>query len=160
MGIDCGFDMFPRLDAGNASDRQAYREFLDEIVETYGDAYEEKGSDVIKVLRLPARDSGAEFPTNTYIYFRVGEGPKMPASPKRCNYFLRFSSKISGRQGHAEPYIDGVYLIAQKHFGARVKWWHELNDSGEDSRKWRGYYNWRRTTSGQGLFQGLSAGRA
>lgn len=87
MGINCGFDILPRLDAGNASDRQAYREFHDEILKTYEDAYDEKAADG-KVLELPARDSGGEFPTNSCIYFTVGEWPKMPANTKRCDYVL------------------------------------------------------------------------
>jgi hypothetical protein len=96
----------------------------------------------MEVLQLPVRDSDSDFPTNSCVSFTVGEWPKIPANPKRCHRFLRFSSKVSGRQGHVEPYIGGVYRIAKEYFGVRVRWWHELYDMGEDSRKCWGYYDW------------------
>lgn len=42
MGFDCGFDIFPRLEA-TAVNQQLYQEFLDEIIRTYRDVYDEKG---------------------------------------------------------------------------------------------------------------------
>jgi hypothetical protein len=72
-------------------------------------------------------------PTNSdrsdkvYIWFMIGE------CPDRCDYFLRFSSKISGRlTTPAEPYIRSVHKIAKKHFGKRVHFWHEINDTRDE----------------------------
>jgi len=51
----------------------------------------------------------------------VGECPHMPGNSDCCDYFLRFSSKVSGRlTTPAELYIRSVYQIAKKHFGSRV----------------------------------------
>lgn len=145
MGFDCGFDIFPRLDADNEADTCAYREFLDEIVSTYESAYVKDGRrEDGKVLQLPDHSGDFQlFSSKEYIQFMVGECPRMPASPVRCDYFLRFSSKVSGGiTACAEPYIKGVYRIAKKHLGDRVRWWHEMNQMAEDPRKWRGYYDW------------------
>lgn len=66
----------------------------------------------------------------------------MPSNPDRCEYFLRFSSKVSGRlTAPARPYILNVYKIAKRHFGSRVHFWHEMNETG-DERQW-GYYGWQ-----------------
>ncbi|KAK3364352.1 hypothetical protein B0T25DRAFT_426466, partial [Lasiosphaeria hispida] len=79
-----------------------------------------------EVLQLPG-DTGT-FPNKHYILFMVGECPSMPAKPDCCDYFLRFSFKISGRlTACAEPYIRDVHLIAKNHFGDKVHFWHELN---------------------------------
>jgi hypothetical protein len=143
MGFDCGFDIFPRLDPANESDKRVYREFLDEIIDTYKDAYDTEGRrDDGKVLLLPG-DPERGFRREDYIYFMVGECPRMPENPERCDYFLRFSSKVSGSLTQcAEPYIRSVSKIAKKHFGDRVHSWHELNDLADDPRKWMGCYDW------------------
>lgn len=84
----------------------------------------------------------AEHHMKFHIWFMVGECPRMPSNPARCNYFLRFSSKVSGGlTTAAEPYIRDVHKIAERHFGSRVHFWHELNET-EDERQ-RGCYNWR-----------------
>ncbi|EAQ83243.1 predicted protein [Chaetomium globosum CBS 148.51] len=62
MDVDCGFDIFPRLDAADEADRPAYQQFLGEIIDTYKDPHGEKGSwEERKVLQLPAGDSGGYF---------------------------------------------------------------------------------------------------
>ncbi|KEY70680.1 hypothetical protein S7711_11492 [Stachybotrys chartarum IBT 7711] len=72
----------------------------------------------------------------------VGECPHLPSNPDRCDYFLRFSSKISGRlTSPAEPYIGGVHKIAKKYFGSRVHFWHEMDETG-DERQY-GYHDWQ-----------------
>jgi len=77
-----------------------------------------------------------------YIRFMVGECPHMPSNPDRCDYFLRFSSKVSGRlTAPAQPYIRSVYKIAKKHFGSRVHFWHEMNET--DDERQRGCYDWK-----------------
>jgi hypothetical protein len=45
MGFDCGFDIFPRLDATNEAHAQAYREFLEKVLDTYETAYHDKAKD-------------------------------------------------------------------------------------------------------------------
>ncbi|RYP25149.1 hypothetical protein DL765_000030 [Monosporascus sp. GIB2] len=139
MGFDCGFDIFPELEPTEANKR-AYQAFLDEIVDTYQNVYDKEGGrEDGKVLQLP-EDLGG-FPNKHYIQFMVGECPRMPANPDCCDYFLRFSSKVSGRlTACAEPYIKDVHQIAKKYFGDRVHFWHELNESG-DEKQW-GYYSW------------------
>ncbi|RYP13752.1 hypothetical protein DL767_010597 [Monosporascus sp. MG133] len=140
MGFDCGFDIFPRLEPTEANKR-TYQAFLDEIIDTYQNVYDKEGRrEDGKVLQLP-EDPGI-FPNKHCIQFMVGECPSMPANPDRCDYFLRFSSKVSGRLTTcAKPYIQSVHQIAKKYFGDRVHFWHELNDFGTEEQ-WRGYYSW------------------
>jgi hypothetical protein len=137
MGFDCGFDIFPRLEA-TAANSQTYKYFLDKIILTYDEADDEEGRRADgKVLEMPNGDN----PESVYIQFMVGECPQMPSNPDRCDYFLRFSSQVSGRlTTPALPYIQAVHKIAQKHFGGRVHFWHENNET-EDERQW-GYYTW------------------
>jgi hypothetical protein len=71
----------------------------------------------------------------SYIDFKVGEHPHLP---RRCEHFLRFSSKISCRS-LASPYIRGVYKIAKQWLGDRVYFWHEMNEFGPYIRR---CYNW------------------
>ena len=72
----------------------------------------------------------------------VGDYPKIPSNPDRCDCFLRFSSKISGHLTTlAEPHIRNMYKIAKKYFGSSVHFWHELNET-EDERQW-GSYDWQ-----------------
>ena len=66
-----------------------------------------------KVLDIPTNSHHSD---KIYIWFMVGECPQMPGNPDRCDYFLRFSSKVSGRlTTPAEPYIRSGY-------GVRMKW--------------------------------------
>lgn len=68
-------------------------------------------------LAFQSTTSLFHLPTHSRIdYFEVGEHPHLP---RRCEHFLRFSSKISGRS-LADPYIRGVYKIAQQWLGDRV----------------------------------------
>jgi hypothetical protein len=130
MGYGCGFDIYPRLEA-TASNKETYRQFLDKIISTYENVYDETARSTApttdgKVLSLPSTAQQSDKPyvqflNKNYIQFIVGECPQMPASPDRCDYFLRFDSKISGHLTRcAEPYIRRVYRIAKDYFGTRV----------------------------------------
>lgn len=138
MGFDCGFDIHSRLKA-TIENKQAYQRFLDEIIRTYNDIYDEKGRRPDgKVLEMLI---DSEY-FKDCIGFMVGECSHMLSNPDRCDYFLRFSSKISGHLiTPAEPYIKSVYKIAKKYFGSNIHFWHEMNETG-DERQW-GYYNWQ-----------------
>jgi len=132
MGFDCGFDVHPRLEV-TPENIQIYQQFRDEIINKYNDVYDDKGRRADgKILEL----------NDAFIQFMVDECPQMPRHPNRCNYFLRFSSKISGvLSAPAKPYIQGVYGIAKRHFGGSVHFWHEMKETG-DEQQW-GYYDWQ-----------------
>ncbi|KAL6876617.1 hypothetical protein J3F83DRAFT_726463 [Trichoderma novae-zelandiae] len=138
MGYDCGFDIHPRLEA-NALNKAIYQKFLDEVIKTFICSYDEDGRrDDGKILDLP--DSSKESQKNL-IQVMIGECPAMPSNPEHCNYFLRFSSKISGGlTAPAEPYIRHIRQIATKHFGVRVHFWHEMCETGDE--KQYGFYSW------------------
>jgi hypothetical protein len=124
MGIDCGFDIFPRLDGGSVV---AYHEFVEEVLAMYGDehssaSFHKNG----KIISTPT-DTDHRHPPGK-ICFCLGEAPAFPSEAKHCNYFLRFSSKIT-KCSVVEHYIREVCQIAKKHFGAwRVHFWHEFAD--------------------------------
>ena len=42
MGFDCGFDVYPRLEA-TAANKQTYKRFLEEIIHTYDEVYDKEG---------------------------------------------------------------------------------------------------------------------
>ncbi|KAK5994033.1 hypothetical protein PT974_07473 [Cladobotryum mycophilum] len=138
MGFDCGFDIYPRLEA-TAVNKQSYQRFLDEVISTFQNTHDKNGRRPDgKVLTLPDDPIEGD---KVYIQFMVGECPHMPCNPERCDYFLRFSSKVSGHlTTPAEPYIKRVCNIARKHFGGRVHFWHELCETN-DERQW-GCYDW------------------
>ena len=138
MGYDCGFDVHPRLEA-TASNKEAYRRFIEETIHTYEIVYDPDGRrDDGKVLVLPEDSEDSD---GMYIVFMVGEGPSFPSNPEHCNYFLRFNSKVSGNLTLcARSYIDDVFRIAKEHFGRRVRYWHNLSET-DDERQW-GYYDW------------------
>ncbi|KAK4195983.1 SET domain-containing protein [Triangularia verruculosa] len=139
MGFDCGFDIFPRLEA-TVSNKQAYQDFLDDIIETFGDVVDKDGRQEDGKILLTPTDTNDYNPA--YIYFMIGECPTIPRSPDHCDCFLRFSSKVSGRlTAPAEPYLRSVYKITKRHFGSRVHWWHEMNETG-DARQF-GCYGWQ-----------------
>ncbi|RSL76312.1 hypothetical protein CEP51_010073 [Fusarium floridanum] len=93
MGFDCGFDIYPRLEV-TPENKETYQRFLNEIIDTYKDTYDQRGIRTDgKVLEMP-KDS--DNPDRAYIMFMVGECPHIPSSPDHCGHFLRFSSKISG----------------------------------------------------------------
>jgi hypothetical protein len=103
MGFDCGFDIYLRLEA-NDSNKQTYRQFIEEIVQTYKDVYDEEGRRTDgKVLQL-SEDS--DHPDSMHVSFMVGECPRIPYNHNHCDRFLRFSSKVSGNlTAPAKPYI-------------------------------------------------------
>jgi hypothetical protein len=83
---------------------------------------------MVKVLDISTNSHHSD---KIYIWFIVRECPHMPGNPDRCDYSLRFSSKVSGRlTTPVEPYIRSVYQIAKKYFGSRVHFWHEMVETG------------------------------
>jgi hypothetical protein len=142
MGFDCGFDIYPPLKA-TASSKEIYSQFLDEIENTYQNVVDKKGRRTDGKILI----TESEELDNLYIWFIIGECPHIPANHDHCDYFLRFSSKVSGHLTMpAQPYIEGVYEIAKKHFGSRVHFWHELNEFG-DIHHQCGYYSWEEVNS-------------
>ncbi|TGO48686.1 hypothetical protein BELL_1964g00010 [Botrytis elliptica] len=115
MGVDAGFDMYPRLSKGIV-DRHNWGRFIELIKEYYKD------------------DTQVEIKPN-YIIFKAGEHPQLPFEGHK---FLLFSSKVSGSiaaDTNVESYIDTVTGFAQANFGYRVWFWHEGADQS-------GVYNW------------------
>ena len=106
MGFDCGFDIYPRLEATTCN-KPTYQRFLDKFIIIYNDVYDRKGLRPDgKILEMP---NDSEY-SKDCITFMVGECPKIPSNPERCDCFLRFSLKISGHlTTPAEPYIRNVY---------------------------------------------------
>ncbi|KKY27150.1 putative rna-dependent rna polymerase [Diplodia seriata] len=110
MGFDCGFDIYPRLDP-TPSNKEKYAHFINEVLRTYEDEDEYGSDSVVEVVP----DS-----PGSHIEFLVGEHP---AIPYNCEYFLRFSSKVSGKDGaQVERYIKEVCKMATKS-------WKEVNES-------------------------------
>ena len=138
MGYDCGFDMYPALEP-TPSNQEKYEHFIQEVMRTYSMRDSDSDSNV------DADSHPAELvvkPQGAILEFMVGEHPSMPYNPRLCHFFLRFSSKISGRlTAPAEPFIKGVYNIAKRRFGDRVKWWHELYEGGAITQQF-GIYDW------------------
>ncbi|KAF2820902.1 hypothetical protein CC86DRAFT_303944, partial [Ophiobolus disseminans] len=119
MGYDCGFDIHPRLEP-TSSDQVLHRQFLHEIY-----AFDSEPDSRSRSGQILVADSN-----NSFIRFMIGECPHLPSYPALCNYFLRFSSKISrGVTASSEKYVMGMKKIAQKYFSARVKFWHEQCDN-------------------------------
>ncbi|KAK4084516.1 uncharacterized protein Triagg1_996 [Trichoderma aggressivum f. europaeum] len=156
MGFDCGFDIFPRLEV-NDENKKAYQQFLDEIIENYKDVYDERGRrEDGKILVLP---NSSEYSEKNLIHLAIGECPHMPSSPEHCNYFLRFSSKVSGGlTAAAEPYIRDVLKIAKRHFGSRVHFWHEMNEFGEPEKQY-GVYSWTEVLDAEKELRELGSGK-
>lgn len=142
MGYDFGFDIYPQLEATERN-IEKYERFRNAIIRKYENAFDPgshrpdgKVLDILKEL-------GSDFGTNYNISFLVREIPHMPYAAQRCNYFLRFSSKVSGRlTTPAEPYIRQVFGIGKKYFWDRVRFWHDLEEdiSKEDCY---GYHEWQ-----------------
>jgi hypothetical protein len=108
-GFGCGFDVYPPLEP-TLSNKENYEFFLSEVLRAYGTSGDAERGD--SVFCVTSKSEGA------YIKFMVGKHPIIPYS---CEYFLRFSSKVSGRLiVAAEPYIRGVYKIAKIWLGDRV----------------------------------------
>lgn len=155
MGFDYGFDIYPRLEPSD-SNKETYRQFLDEVIRTYEGVHDEAGRRADgKVLVMPP---DSEF-SKSYVRFMVGECPHMPYDPDRCDYFLRFSSKISGHLTFpAEKYITSVHEIAKRYFGSRVHLWHELWEMG-DERLRNGCYGWQEVHDADRKLRELEAGQ-
>lgn len=75
-----------------------------------------------------------------YVAFDVGECPSLPLDGTK---FLRFSSKISGKNGaQAEEYVRTVTGLALMTLGSRVEPWSEMNDK-------YGFYGWSEVLESQ-----------
>jgi hypothetical protein len=115
VGADAGFDIAPPFQASSDVDQSRWASFVNEVEETYKDD---------SIMRREHK----------WLVFAVGEHPRLPWQPQG---FRRFSAKITGGLAkNVLSYLQGVYRIAVKHFGARVIWWNEL--VGDD---W-GIYGW------------------
>jgi len=86
IGFDCGFDFYPPLKR-TAANQEQYELFLREVLDTYGPRDSAEHGDGGSVVRV---NTDSE---ESYIGFEVGEYPHLP---RRCEHFLRFSSKVSG----------------------------------------------------------------
>ncbi|TGO82514.1 hypothetical protein BPOR_0815g00040 [Botrytis porri] len=110
MGVDGGFDIYPRLSTGIV-DRHNWGRFIDFVKERYKD------------------DTQVEVEPN-YIISKAGEHPQLPFEGHK---FLHFSSKVSGSiaaDTDVESYIDTVTRMAQANFGSRT-WSYEQRDEPE-----------------------------
>lgn len=159
MGFDCGFDIYPRLES-NASNKETYGRFIEELFKKYGEMYDEKGRRSDGKILITSRDESARTreSDDLYIWFMIGECPHIPKSPDHCEFFLRFSSKVSGGlTAPAEPYIKAVYKIAKTYFGSRVRFWHEMNES-EDMQQQYGCYGSKEVNDADEKLRELGAG--
>lgn len=136
MGIDRGFDISPRLEPTPAN-KALYAKFIEEILTKYDNVTDKDSGREDK--RLLEYGTNVVYKSNkNYIRFTVGEYPGMPANPEHCEYFLRFSSKVSGSYGPpAEKYIIEVCKIARKWFGDRVKPWDEYLEEIDPPYGWQ-----------------------
>jgi hypothetical protein len=112
MGIDVGFDLYPPL---KATDIGQWSRFLLAVSTEFV-------SDAVVVVKEDGE-----------IEFQVGEHPIIYSDPTR---FRRFSSKITGRCGSAESYIEQVYTIAKRYFGNRICWWSGYIDNPNFMYTW------------------------
>ncbi|KAF3063342.1 hypothetical protein CFAM422_009891 [Trichoderma lentiforme] len=94
------------------------------------DVYDKKGRrEDGKILDLP---NPSKYSGRNLIHLAIGECPRMLSSAEHCNYFPRFSSKVSGSlTTAAEPSIMDVLKIARSYVGSEVHFWHEMNGFGE-----------------------------
>jgi hypothetical protein len=113
MGVDEGFDIYPAL---NPSWQDIYDDFLEEILQKYKDAVHPiTGETLIRIIG----DPHAKY---AYIYFQFGEGAIIPY---RCEYFLRFSSKLVSRDPKVDDYLREVYFVAKRYFPCNLEYWIE-----------------------------------
>ncbi|KAF9342389.1 hypothetical protein BGX26_007634 [Mortierella sp. AD094] len=122
MGIDIGFDLFPPLE-NNERDCTIWAAFIDNVKEIYVDD-----------SRVVSKDDR--------IVFEVDEYPTLLHNG--CQ-FRRFSSKISGSCGQAEPYIRLVFSIAESYFGNAVHFWYDFGDEGKPEP----IYTWKEVHDAQ-----------
>ena len=60
MGFDCGFDVYPRLEA-TAANKQTYKRFLEEIIQRYDEVYDKEGRRADgKVLDMPTNSDQSD----------------------------------------------------------------------------------------------------
>ncbi|KAI5123089.1 hypothetical protein M0805_001445 [Coniferiporia weirii] len=117
MGVDIGFDIFPPFEDTD-EDNKAWAAFLADVVVTF------------------AHDPNLVDDTaKSYIYFNIGECPRLE---RDASCFLRFSSKMTSRDGDAViSCIRDVRAIARRHFGSDcVHGWSD-NDRIQDTK-----YEW------------------
>lgn len=137
MGFDRGFDISPRLES-NPENKALYANFIKETIDTYGNDFDDHSRRKDKDLLQLVRDPETFEHDKNFIRCTVGEYPGNPTSPDHCEYFLRFTSKVSGSISRpSEKYNIEVCKIAKKWFREdRMKPWHEL---AEDY----GSYDWQ-----------------
>jgi hypothetical protein len=116
MGLDSGFDMWPRL--GNSlADTKKWSSFLDDVKDYY------------------RQDPNVENKWN-YVLFKAGK--HILLLPTEGHKFLRFSSIVSADLANpkeARNYIKTVSMMAEITFGSRIQYWDA--DSGQ-----QGKYDW------------------
>ncbi|PTB37193.1 uncharacterized protein TrAFT101_010928 [Trichoderma asperellum] len=110
MGVDCGFDVYPKL---SRESQGLYERFLEQVIQKYKQAvHPNTGEPLIQIVGTPGTQ-------NAYIYFNVGEGPMLPYN---LDHFMRFESKLVNRD-NVMPYLKEVYLIARQYFPDNVQFW-------------------------------------
>ena len=113
MGINIGFDLYPPIQK-NSPDESRWSEFIENVKNVFKD------------------DTNVQV-TDKIIEFQVGEYPFLTIDGS-C--FRRFTSKITGRCGPAEPYIDIVLEIANRYFPGRLYPWNDC-----DCKTWGRFNN-------------------
>jgi hypothetical protein len=127
MNTSAGFDMVPRL-TKREEVTTMWQNFLDRVQETY------------------KHDDEMEFKAR-YIDFKAGEHLQLLMEGHK---FLRFSSKISGRDGgRAEKYIRDVARLASE-FGSRIHFWSEKNNQ-------LGFYRWEEVDESLRTYEQVSS---
>ena len=58
---------------------------------------------------------------------------------------------------NSASHIRNVHKIAKKHFGSKVHFWHEMNETG-DERQW-GYYDWQEVHDASKKLRELETGQ-
>jgi hypothetical protein len=151
MGVDEGFDIYPAL---NSSCQALYDHFLKEVLQKYKDAvHPVTGKTLICIVGEP----GAK---DAYIYFQFGEGAIIPY---RCEYFLRFSSKLVRHDPEVGNYLREVYIVAKKYFhnleywleGGRSYTYHASEIAPHDPMDV--YKAWQKLKEHEGVYQTFRA---
>jgi len=148
MGVDEGFDIYPALNSGC---QDIYDHFLEEILQKYKDAVHPiTGETLIRIVGEPRAE-------DAYIYFQFGEGAIIPY---RCEYFLRFSSKLVSRDPKVNDYLREVYFVARRYFPNNLEYWLEggrsftYHASESAPYDWMDVYEARKKLKGhEGVYQ-------
>ncbi|KAK3936752.1 hypothetical protein QBC46DRAFT_345283 [Diplogelasinospora grovesii] len=86
MGVDAGFDVLPTL---RTSFQSRHDGFIEAVMLEYQYVVNPRtGESLINIV-------GDREAKRGYIWFKIGEAPRLPL---RCEYFLRFSSKLVNRE--------------------------------------------------------------